>query len=698
MSNDASPRKDKVRRKTKKTKLIVDVKETEKARKIRLKQLQHGRISFKKYKNRRMTPRQWLHLKFEYKQGLVASKCVPLPLNWRQAIHESMWWLPRAEKDGWWQEAMENASVARALRFDYTSQFYESVLDFATGGNVGRHEGGNMVLVIEGLQRTGKSDLAKTIAKLWQVIQWDIKGRHRINPKTGRKGVKPRIFVVLNQRELNEALMTMTPMDMLIVDELDKWTGLGSSNRAEGYANLVSRIAKTGKSFIFVSPEVRIPTIKALAYIVLIAFGICYAYEATRFIVSKKSRYTQQYKLSGVAALQRNWRYCEFKEYHDRKDASIAASERHLGLSTGFDRKQVEADRLRIWDMVYERIYRSNDELFYTHAISVSDWRDFSSGFNDPETGDVLIDIEGLGGEYAKYVCKGLSSRHKIARTEWRIDQKEGKALGAYAQELTISALPKSLQRVQIGSADPADPTAVPENVQIDFRQIINIPLEENYVETMYTTKHEAILEKYGQDTPFGKKIAGPEMMQLLKRMDDILLSWRLMALGLSSRHAMRELTKEGYGRSHVTVSKHFKHIQATIGGIMDELTFDQTHPHFKRVGGELVKGQRDFEYSVKKKLVATISKKLRNDKYWKPVFGDLSEKEAKDVLDGKPVFLVCTELTTQRIQYWIVKMITTKDHNETIDEWKELAREIFIDKLGIEAEVVDAAPPVHMR
>jgi hypothetical protein len=48
MSNDASPRKGKVRRKTKKTKLIVDVKETEKARKVRLKQQQHGRISFKK--------------------------------------------------------------------------------------------------------------------------------------------------------------------------------------------------------------------------------------------------------------------------------------------------------------------------------------------------------------------------------------------------------------------------------------------------------------------------------------------------------------------------------------------------------------------------------------------------------------------------------------------------------------------------
>jgi len=147
----ASPKKVKTQRKTEYEVLV----EKERKRRLKTRGLSK-KISFKKYKDRRMTPLQWLRLKFEYKQGLLPSKCVPLPLNWKKAIHENMWWLPLIEKDGWWLEAAEYKQVGRALRYDYTNRLYATIRDYATGGNVGRHEGGNLVIVIEGLQRTGK--------------------------------------------------------------------------------------------------------------------------------------------------------------------------------------------------------------------------------------------------------------------------------------------------------------------------------------------------------------------------------------------------------------------------------------------------------------------------------------------------------------------------------------------------------------
>lgn len=660
----------------------------------RQRQAGHLDISFKKYKNKRMKPRTWLRLPFEYKQGLVPSKCVPLPLNWIHAIPESLWWLPRVEKDGWILESLDYPHVKRAMKYDYTAHLYETILDYATGGNVKRHEGGNMVMVIEGLQRTGKSDLAKTIAKFWKIIQWDIRGRDM-------KQV-PKIYIVLNRKELDKALVAMGKMDILIADELDKWTGLGSRNRAEGYANLVARIAKTGKSFIFVSPEVRIPTIKQLAYLVLTTYGICYAYEATRFIVSKKSRYTQQYKLLGLAAVQRNWRFHEFREYHEKKSQSIKESEKLLGLSTGFDREQVEQHRELIWRMVFNHIYSGDEDLFYHYSISMSDWRDYAGSFTD-EDGVPLFDVEGLGGEYARYVCKGLASAHKIARLKYKLDKKKGKALGTYAQEIDVSAIPKSVQHVRVADGQVVDASAlsVESNLQIDFRPIINLPLEHNYIEQMYQYRREAIHEKWGQDSVWGKKIEGTEMLQLVKDMEDMLLSWRLIAMGYSTRKAARELTAEGFKRSHVTANKHFGKVQETIAGIMDELAFAAVHPHLERIGGEAIKGQRDFVYKNKKgDIIATISKKERQDKHWRPTFDDLSEKEREDVLNNKPVFLVCTELETQRMQYWIVKAVneSTEKHLRTVDEWKVLAKEIFVDRAGLditlEGEDEEGPPP----
>ena len=561
-----------------------------------------------------------------------------------------------------------------------------------------------MVVVIEGLQRTGKSDLANTVGKYWQLTQWDVRGRHKfVRNEKGKivrdekgnpiRGVKPKIYTVLNMRELNEAISTMGEMDLLIIDELDKWTGLGSQNRAEGYANLVARIAKTGKSFIFVSPEVRIPTIKQLAYLVLTTFGICYAYEATRFIVSKKSRYTQQYKLMGVAAIQRNWRYVEFKDYHEKKDKSIKSSAKRLGLSTGFDRVQVEKDRELIWAMVYATTYKADDELFFAYAISTSDWRDLSMEFKDDD-GEPIFDVEGLGGDYAKYVCKGLASRHKRERIEYRLAKKEGKRIGTYAQEIDVSALPSAIQHVQIDES--VTPVADISNLQVDFKPMLNIKLEHNYVETMYKYGSQAVQEKWGQDTIQGKKIDGPQMMQLQREMNDLLLSWRLVAMGYSTRKASRELTKEGFSRSHVTVLKHFNRVEETIVGIMDELAFDEVHPHLERVGGERIKGLRDFEFKENGNLVATVSKKERNDKHWRPKFADLSGMEQKDVLDGKPLFLVVTELDTQRMQYWIVKLVTTKDHKETIEEWMQLGKRIFVDMLGLPYEM-EGEPPKSM-
>jgi len=682
-----SPKKAKVQKRTELEQL---------AEQERKRRLGRQKISFNVYKNKRMTPLQWLRLKFEYKQGLIPSKCVPLPLNWRRAVHEKMWWLPRIEKDGWFLESLEYSQVRRALKYDYTNALYQTLMDYATGGNVKRHEGGNMVVVIEGLQRTGKSDLAKTIAKLWQVIQWDIRGRSALVRDEGGKvvraesgvavrGVKPKIYVVLNMRELNEAVAMMSAMDILIVDELDKWTGLGSQNRAEGYANLVARIAKTGKSFIFVSPEVRIPTIKQLAYLVLTTFGICYAYEATRFIVSKKSRYTQQYKLMGVGAMQRNWRYIEFREYHMRKDKAIRTSEKRLGLATGFDRVQVEKDRELIWAMVYATTYKADDELFYSYSISTADWRDLAMEFKDADN-EPIFDVEGLGGDYAKYVCKGLASRHKRERIEYRLAKKEGKRIGTYAQEIDVSAIPSSVQHVQID--DSATSIGDISNLQVDFKPMLNIKLEHNYVETMYNHGQKAVMEKWGMDTVWGKKIDGPQMLTLQKEMNDLLLSWRLCAMGYSTRKASRELTKEGFTRSHVTVLKHFNRVQETIAGIMDELAFAETHPHMKREGGEATKGLRDFIFEEGGQLVATISKKERSDKHWRPKFDDLSENEKRDVLDGKPVFLVVTELDLQRMQYWIVKLVTTKDHKETLDEWMLLGKRIFVDMLGLPYEL----------
>lgn len=691
-----SPKKVKVQIKTELEVLV----EKERRRRVKTRGISK-KISFKRYKDRRMTPLQWLRLKFEFKQGLLPSRCVPLPLNWRKAIHESMWWLPLIEKDGWWLEASEFKQVGRALKYDYTNRFYATIRDYATGGHVGRHEGGNLVIVIEGLQRTGKSDLAKTVAKHWQMTQWDVHGRSMIvrddegNPERAEngkviRGVKPKIYVVLSMRELNKAIAEMSSMDILIADELDKWTGLGSKNRAEGYVNLIHRIAKTGKSFIFVSPEVRIPAIKQLAYLVLATYGISYAYEATRFIVSKKSRYTQQYKLLGLAAMQRNWRFAEFKEYHEKKDKAIESSQKRLGLETGFDRVQVEKDRKSIWSLVYNdpNLYKGDEEVFFAYALSMSDWRDLAMDFKDEE-GEPLFDVEGLGGDYAKYVCQGLASRHKRERINWRIAKKEGKRLGTYAQEIDVAVLPKSIEHVQVSEGKSVAIADI-SNLQIDFRPMLNVKLEHNYIEAMYDHRAQAIQEKWGQDTIWGKKIEGAQMTQLQRDMNDALLSWRLMAMGYSTRKTARELSKEGFNRSHVTALNQFNKVQENIAGIMDELAFAQTHPHLTREGGETVKGLPDFVYKKDGdgEVLAIISKKERNDKYWRPVLADLSEQEQQAVLGGRPVFLVVTELDTGRMQYWIAKTITPKDHVETIEEWKQLGKTIFVDMLGLDIEL----------
>jgi hypothetical protein len=634
-------------------------------------------ISFKKYKSRKMKPHKWLRLDFEYKQGLLPNRCVPLPLDWKRIIPEWQWWLPQAEKDGWWLEAGDSPQLQAALRRDYTDNLLKTLEDYSTGGNVGRHEGGNMVLVIEGLQRTGKSDLAKTIAKHWQMLQWRFKGRKMvrkgkdgkpIRDKDGKviRGVKPKIHVVLSNKDLNETLKTMSDMDILILDEMDKWTGLGSKNRAEGYANLVSRIAKTGKSFIFVSPEVRIPTIKGLAYIVLTTFGICYWFEATRFIVSRKSRVTQQYRMMGIAALQRNWRFAEFRDYHMKKNQSIRESERTLGLTSGFDQIQVEEDRIIIWDEVYRKMYDQDEELFFAFAISTEDWRAFANELRDKD-GNQIVDIEGLGSEYAKYVCKRLSSRHRTERRKWQLEEKKGKRLSKYSQDIPIDALPKEVSTIP--DAEMPDDVDL-EGIRVSFVPIANMQIPEDYFDVMYNHADAAMSEKWSSMRESG-------FLQKVRIMRDALISWRLQAYLQSTRQASTELTREGKPRSHTTVSKHYGKVNATIVGIMDELAFIHYYPFLTRTGGD-TGGLRDMTYDKDGESILTVSKKCRSDKYWKPDFKELSRDEKLDVLEGKPVYMVLTEMETHRLIFWVVKVITTTKHEATLKEWSRLASDMF--------------------
>lgn len=629
---------------------------------------------YTRYKDRKMSLKNWHELgklDKKYWYGLIPQQCIPAPMNWMDRIPQEWWFLPQADFDTWLIEAFNSSELNRAISYDYTYGLLTTLEDYATGGSVRRHEGGNLILIIEGQQRSGKSDLGKTIAKEYKFIQKDIR----------KKNVK--IWVALTFEQFENAVQNMGDNDICIADEIDKWTGLGAQNRLSGLLNYIQRIAMTGKSFIFVAPEVRVKAIRDAGYLLLSTFGICFEYEMNRFLVKKKSQHSDRYIYLGTAALQRNWWFGEFPEYQKQKRESIRLTELRMGLNLGWDMKKLVHSSELIWNWTFkhDELFEENEEIFYAKSINEALWRGFAGKaviwaeemLKDPDGipeedlayyKDLMkhAEIESLGTEYAKLVAAQLVGRHKLAKFKYELTKKKNKD----APEVgTIPQMPDHRSKSTLKDLPEFD---------MRFRLFAKVPLDYDYIELMCQpdTVETAIKAKYQ------KKLTA-EDLRVVDKLPLMVRAWRMYLYTRSYSKAQDALlSEESIKIAHQTVSNYEKTIAGTIEGNMDEIAFSKRFPDFKWLGGSGgdIAGLRDHEHITDE---YTVSKKARSDPTYTPRAKHLSAQEQKDVYDGRCVFLVLTDLKNMCFKYWAVQ----KTDGKTEDEIEEIFDE-FIDD-GIE-------------
>lgn len=581
-----------------------------------------------------------------YWYGLIPSFCIPSPINWMDNIPGDWWFIPTADLDTWLLDAEENEQLAKAISWDYTTNLMLTLEDYFTGGNIRRHEGGNLVLVIEGQQRSGKSDLAKTISKECQFILME------------SKGIRCKIWVALTYAQFQKAIESMGQNDILIADEIDKWTGMASKNRLEGLLNMIQRIAMTGKSFIFVAPEVRVKAIRDAGYLLLSTFGICYEYEMNRFFVKKKSRHSDKYIYLGLAALQRNWWFGEFPEYHEQKRESIRLTELRLGLETAYDMKQVMYEVNLIWDWTFNHhdIFESDEEVFFAKTINVDQWRGFAAEMattadnmlkdhKDELTDHEIeyyqdlskVEIEALGTEYAKFVANQLSGKHKFAKFKYELQKERDKKDDVIGEDL-------SRDRIEISHEDVK--ANLPQ-FSMTFRLFARISLDQEYLEIMSSKKNveTAIREKF-------HNVKYTNTLKKIKKLRQAAEAWKWYHILGSYAKAAKELKSQGIKISHQTVSNYQSLIEENIQGLMDEIAFAERYQVFQRLGGD-VPGRRDFEH-IEEEI--TVSKKCLSEISWQPSPDDLSRQERIDVYEGRCVFLVLTDLQHGFFRFYVIK------------------------------------------
>lgn len=633
--------------------------------------MQNITTKYQRYEDYTMTVNEWHRLgqiDRGYWYGLIPSFCIPAPINWLDDLPGDWWFIPTADLDTWLLDAEENEQLAKALSWDYTTQLLMTLEDYFTGGNKLRHEGGNLVLIIEGQQRSGKSDLAKTVAKECQFIQYDT------------KGITSEIHVALTFTQFKKGIEKMNDNDIMIADEIDKWTGMASKNRLEGLLNMIQRIAMTGKSFIFVAPELRVKAIRDAGYLLLSTFGICYEYEMNRFFVKKKSRHSEKYQYLGLAAFQRNWWFGEFPEYLEQKRRSIRMTELRIGLETAWDMEEVIEQVEVIWDWTLNEheIFEGDPEVFFAKTINVDQWRGFAGelrkwakdqkdalGEKASEeqlqmlNGLIAVEIEALGTEYAKFVANQLSGRHKFAK--FKHDLKKDRDKRAPAVGTTVGVR----DRLELCQKD--DKAKLPQFL-MTFRLFARIPIDTEYIDLM-ASRHvvdEAISEE------FGKKINDPKKLKMIQKLRAAAEAWKWYRILQSYAKAAKELKSQGIKISHQTVSNYESLIGEYIQGLMDELAFAKRYPVFQRLGGN-IPGRRDFEH-IEEEI--TVSKKCLNELTWQPSPDDLSRQERTDVFEGRCVFLVLTDLQHNFFRFFVAKKNPDVER-ENVEPTSEKLREL---------------------
>ncbi|MHA1812744.1 MAG: hypothetical protein ACTSYX_04835 [Candidatus Thorarchaeota archaeon] len=267
-----------------------------------------------------------------------------------------IWEMTQAQRETWKNQILrEWDKFKHVLKYDGTARHFQQLRDMS-------RLGGGVILISE-QYGTGKSTIANTHLKLWQLIKYRETGRLHIPHVYWRKNVA-------------RSMIREAPPDTAhSIDEDMKATGTGSVNLEVHIQNIFETIRKTGKLVIEVGVNLRPSTHQRAVAIQIEPFGFNRVLQANRFIVKDYLG-----NPLWLAVTQRNYLphervYYEgelgtFGEYADRATAFSRGTTGVFAGTAGDSERQWKDELVRYYTGRFPGVVPTTTELEY-YAIQL---------------------------------------------------------------------------------------------------------------------------------------------------------------------------------------------------------------------------------------------------------------------------------------------------------------------------------------
>ena len=260
-------------------------------------------------------------------------------------IDTRIWEMTQAQRETWKNDILDDWDIYRRILYqNKTAVFHRQLRDMDRMG------GG--VILIPGEMGTGKSILANTFLKIWNVL------KRNIDP--------PHIF--WSKNEVRAKIRKTAPNTAHSIDEDMRSTGRGSGNLEVHLQNLFETIRKTGKLVVDVGVNVESSRLARAVGLQIFPIGFNRMYQANRFIVANwKGRplwlaVTQRFYYPNESVLYEG-ELGTFAEYDARANEFSRTT---TGVFAGTNAEQELEWRTQLvehWNSEYEGITPSVDVL-----------------------------------------------------------------------------------------------------------------------------------------------------------------------------------------------------------------------------------------------------------------------------------------------------------------------------------------------
>ena len=202
------------------------------------------------------------------KPRLLLDEGIAIPTPSKQEFYnyfmatDRIWWMTQAQRETWKDDILDDWDIYRRVLYqNKTDVFHQQLRDMDRMG------GG--IILMPGEMGTGKSILANTFLKIWNVLKKNTDPPH----------------VFWSKNEVRAKIKATAPNTAHSIDEDMRATGRGSGNLEVHLKNLFETIRKTGKLVIDVGVNVESGRLARAVGLQIFPIGFNRRYQANRFIV-----------------------------------------------------------------------------------------------------------------------------------------------------------------------------------------------------------------------------------------------------------------------------------------------------------------------------------------------------------------------------------------------------------------------------